>query len=404
MGSEAGDELTVRFAGVISDVLDAAHLVEPDQLPALIGAAAAELGATSSRIWLVDHQQRTLVPLARHGAAEPAAVDRTVAGRAFSSCEPVEVPTPTGEVRLWMPLVDGIDRIGVLELDLEVVTPHHREIFRHLASVATSEILTRGQYTDAYTVARRRQAMSLAAELQWQTLPPISFATRDVTIAGLLEPAYHIGGDTFDYAFNDGGLHVGLFDAVGHGLASSHLSTLALGAYRNRRRSGQELAAIGKGVDEVISNHDGPDDYVTGQLAHLDVATGALRWLNAGHPLPLLIRQGRVVGTMSCPPRPPFGLGHLIGECGATVSEEQLEPGDAVLMYTDGIIEAKRPGGWDFGVERLTDFMDRAYAAGLSPAETLRRLSHAVLDFHSGSLQDDATTVLVSWHPQRRPV
>ena len=399
---DGGEGGRARFARVIGDVLDAAHHVEPDQLPTLIGSAAVELGATSSCIWLVDHQQRTLVPLGRHDDAEPAAVDRTVAGRAFSSCEPVEVPTPSGGVRLLMPLVDGIDRIGVLELDLEVVTPQHREIFRHLASVTASEIITRGQYTDAFTVARRRETMNLAAELQWQTLPPISFATRDVTIAGMLEPAYHIGGDTFDYSLNDGRLHVGVFDAIGHGLASSHLSTLALGAYRNHRRSGQELAVIGKGVDEVISNHDGPDDYVTGQLAHLDVVTGILRWLNAGHPLPLLIRQGRVVGAMSCPPRPPFGLGHLVEERSATVCEDQLEPGDAVLMYTDGIIEARRPGGWDFGVERLTDFMDRAYAAGLSPAETLRRLSHAVLDFHSGSLQDDATTVLVSWHPQRR--
>ncbi|CAN5201285.1 PP2C family protein-serine/threonine phosphatase [soil metagenome] len=404
MGWDSDGEGGGRFARVIADLLDAAHLVAPDQLPELIGATAGALGARASRIWLVDHQQRTLVPLGADEAdegIEPAAVDRTVAGRAFSSCEPVEVPAQVGGVRLWMPLVDGVDRIGVLELDVESVTPQSREAFRHLASIATSEIITRGQYTDAFTVARRRQTMSLAAELQWQTIPPITFATRDVTIAGILEPAYHIGGDTFDYAFNDGVLDVGLFDAVGHGLVSSHLSTLALGAYRNRRRSGDELPAMGDGVDDVIRDHDGVDDYVTGQLARLDVETGVLCWLNAGHPLPLLIRQGRVVATLACPPRPPFGLGHLSPACAAVIAEDQLEPGDAVLMYTDGIIEARRPGGWDFGIERLTDFMDRAFAAGLSPAETLRRLSHAVLDFHSGSLQDDATTVLVSWHPQR---
>lgn len=396
--SHRGDGDT--FAGVIGSLLDAAHHVEPDRLPELIRTSAVGLGATSSRIWLADHQQRTLVPLDALGETEPAAIDRTVAGRAFASCEAVEIAGEV-DVRIWMPLVDGVDRIGVLEVEIEAPTPRRREDLRHLASIATSEIIARGQYTDAFTVARRRQAMSLAAELQWQTLPPISFATRDVTIAGLLEPAYDIGGDIFDYALNDGGLHVGLFDAVGHGLASSHLSTLALGAYRNRRRGGDELAAIGSGVDVVIRDHDGMDEYVTGQLAHLDVAAGTLRWLNAGHPLPLLIRQGRVVGTMSCPPRPPFGLGYLLSGCHAHMAEDHLEPGDAVLMYTDGIIEARRPGGADFGIERLVDFLDRASAADLSPAETVRRLSNAVLDFHGGSLQDDATTVLVSWHPTR---
>ena len=388
------------FASVIAALLDAAHHVEPAGLPDLIRSSAVALGASSSRVWLADHQQRTLVPLDSSGDVEAAAIDRTVAGRAFVSRESVEV-SGEGEVRIWLPLLDGVDRIGVLEVEIHVCSPRQREHFRHLASIATLEIISRGQYTDTFTVARRQQALSLAAELQWQTLPPVSFATHHVTIAGVLEPAYDIGGDIFDYALNDGGLHVAVFDAVGHGLASSHLSTLAVGAYRNRRRSGDELAAIGNGVDQVIRDHDGTDEYVTGQLAHLDVATGELRWLNAGHPLPLLIRQGRVVGTLSCPPRPPFGLGYLLSEVATPLAEHQLEPGDALLMYTDGIIEARRPGGADFGVERLIDLLDRASAADLSPAETVRRLSNAVLDFHGGSLQDDATTVLVSWHPSR---
>jgi serine phosphatase RsbU (regulator of sigma subunit) len=390
-----------RFARTVADLLDAAQNVEPDKLAGLISTAAAALGASACQIWLVDHQQRILVPLAPADDVEPAAVDRTIAGRAFANCAVLEVPGEAGAVHLWLPLINGVDRIGVLEIDAEDLTPKAREAFRHLASITTSEIIARGQYTDAFTAARRCQTMDLGAELQWQVLPPTSFATRDVSVTGMLEPAYHIGGDTFDYAYNGGGLHVGLFDAVGHGLVSSLLSTLALGAYRNRRRSGVDLGAISAGIDDAITEHTRADDYVTGQLAHLDVTTGTLRWLNAGHPLPLLIRQGRAVGSMSCSPHMPFGLGHLLPERMATIAEVQLEPDDAVLMYTDGIIEARGPGGSDFGLERLVDFMDRAFAAGLAPGETLRRLSHAVLDFHSGSLKDDATTVLVSWHPVR---
>ncbi len=389
-----------RFASIIADLLDGAHLIEPDELAALVATAAGALGASTSQIWLVDHSQRVLVPLGADVDTEPAAVDRTVVGRAYATCTVVEVPGDAGASHLWFPLVNGVDRIGVLEVEVSDLSSRGREAFRHLASLAASEILARGQYTDAYTATRRSGTMSLAAELQWQALPPISFATREVSVAGMVEPAYRVGGDTFDYAYNNGGLHVGIFDAVGHGLTSSLLSTLTLGAYRNRRRNGDDLDAIDAGVEDAITGHT-TDDYVTGQLAHLNVATGVLRWLNAGHPLPLLIRQGRVVGPMSCPPRPPFGLGHLIAEHKPSIVEDQLEPGDAVLMYTDGIVEARRIGGSDFGLERLVDFMERAFAAELAPSETLRRLSHAVVDFQGGSLQDDATTLLLAWHPDR---
>lgn len=390
-----------RLTSAVTDLCGGARLGEPDELAALIETTAASLGASLCRIWLVDHPQRILVPLAAGDEVEPAAIERTIAGRAFSSCEVIEVLGEDAILHLWLPLVDGVNRIGVLEIDIDDPTPEASEAFRHLATTATSGIITRGQYTDAFTVARRTQTMNLAAEVQWQTLPPTSFATRDVTVAGMLEPAYHVGGDTFDYAYNDGCLQVGIFDAVGHGLDASLLSTLAMGAYRNQRRSGEGLGGIGTVIDEVITRRSRTDEYVTGQLAHLDVTTGVLRWLNAGHPLPLLIRHGRVVGPMSCPPRPPFGLGYLIPEVGARMAEDQLEPGDAVLMFTDGIVEARKPSGADFGLDRLIDFMDRANASALSPSETLRRLSHAVLDFHGGVLQDDATTLLIAWHPQR---
>lgn len=390
-----------RFAQVVAELLDATHLVEPDELASLIAKAAGALGATACQIWLVDYQQRLLVPVGAAGDVEPAGVDRTIAGRAFATGTPVEVLGEDDSLHLWLPLLDGVDRIGVLEIGAEGLTPQAREAFRHLASITASEIVTRGQYTDAFTATRRCEKMNLAAELQWQSLPPTSFATKDVSVTGMLEPAYQIGGDSFDYAYNSGGLHVGIFDAVGHGLASSLLSTLALGAYRNRRRSGDDLDAVSVGIDEAVTEHTRTDDYVTGQLVHLDIATGRLRWLNAGHPLPLLIRQGRVVASLSCSPRPPFGLGHLLGGGATSLAENQLEPNDAVLMYTDGIVEDRRRGGSDFGLERLADFLDRAFAAGLSPSETLRRLSQAVVDFHGGSLQDDATTVLLTWHPQR---
>jgi serine phosphatase RsbU (regulator of sigma subunit) len=158
-----------------------------------------------------------------------------------------------------------------------------------------------------------------------------------------------------------------------------------------------DLLDTAASIDEAVSAQF-KGLFTTGQLGDLDSSTGLLRWVNAGHPLPLLIRRGQV-STLQCQPRLPFGLAHM-GHREVEIGREQLEPGDAVLLFTDGVIEAKRPGHEDFGVERLEDFLHTADAAGLRPAETLRRLSNAVMDFNDGRLQDDATTLLVVWRPR----
>jgi serine phosphatase RsbU (regulator of sigma subunit) len=215
-----------------------------------------------------------------------------------------------------------------------------------------------------------------------------------------LEPAYQASGDTYDYMQNDDGLSFAILDAVGHDLSSTLISTLALGAYRNRRRAGDGLAEIADAIDDAIAAQFANGSYATGQLAHLDQITGTLHWLNAGHPLPLLVRDGHAIKELPCRPRAPFGLGSF-ARGRPEIATFQLQPGDAVLMYTDGIVEARRADGVDFGLERLEQFLARAFADQLSLAETLRRLCHAVLDYHGGRLSDDATTLLVAWHPTR---
>jgi serine phosphatase RsbU (regulator of sigma subunit) len=100
------------------------------------------------------------------------------------------------------------------------------------------------------------------------------------------------------------------------------------------------------------------------------------------------------VRTLTCAPRTPLGIPHADPEIGT----EQLEPGDALLLFTDGMVEARSPGGQAFGFDRLADFFGRAAASDQEPAETMRRLVHTVVDHHGGRLQDDATCVLVEWH------
>ena len=79
------------------------------------------------------------------------------------------------------------------------------------------------------------------------------------------------------------------------------------------------------------------------------------------------------------------------------VARESLEPGDRVLLYSDGVVEARNAAGEFFGTARLADLVSREAGAGHSAPETMRRLMHAILDYQEGALQDDATTILLEW-------
>jgi serine phosphatase RsbU (regulator of sigma subunit) len=131
-------------------------------------------------------------------------------------------------------------------------------------------------------------------------------------------------------------------------------------------------------------------------LATLDTATGVLRYVLAGHPPPLLVRHGRAIKELGHAPRTPLGVRELPPDR-FNIGYEQLEPGDRLLLYSDGITEARNAEGEFFGEDRLVDFTRRAELAGLPAPETLRRLTAAVLAHQGGRLQDDATLVLVDW-------
>jgi serine phosphatase RsbU (regulator of sigma subunit) len=126
----------------------------------------------------------------------------------------------------------------------------------------------------------------------------------------------------------------------------------------------------------------------------LDIATGALRYLNAGHPRPLLLRRGKAVRQLMGGRRLPLGLGR---GAAADAGQEQLEPGDRILLHTDGVVEAKDPDGVLFGLDRLVDLAERGAAAGLPAPETLRRLAHTVVEHQHVPPRDDATLVLLEW-------
>jgi hypothetical protein len=379
-------------------LLRQAHHARPESLPEMAMQAADLLNVTAIVIYLVDHQQRLLLPL--HGGSAPArdriTVDGTLAGRAYTM---VTTCTNDGDdVRLWLPLLDGAERLGVLEAVLpESPDDATLDDCVAVAALLAELVVTRGFYSDTIERVRRREPMRLAAEMLRAQLPPLSFSTGHLMISGILEPCYDVGGDAFDYAVNGDTAHLALFDATGHGssggMGTVMLASLALAAYRNARRGGLDLASTYHHIDDAVRAHDRAG-LITAVLAEVDQRTGSLKVISAGHPSGIVIRQGRVVKVLPTPTALPVALGDRRAP---VVVEEALEPGDQLLLYTDGIIEARSPEGEAFGVDRLIDFAVKAVADRLPPPETTRRLVHAILDYQDDRLQDDATVLLAEW-------
>jgi serine phosphatase RsbU (regulator of sigma subunit) len=400
----------------VDDLLSQAHLLAAHQLPALVARHAARLGVGGAVLYLADLQQDVLVPfLGADGPAvnevvAPLAVDGTMGGRAYQHVEILTQDLPGGGVRVWLPLLDGSERLGVLMVTVSDPARLHDadEVLltrlRRFAALAAELVMTKTLYADTIVQLRRRAEMGLAAEMQWSLLPPLTFSCHEVTVAAALEPAYEVAGDTVDYAVDSSRTRVAVFDGMGHGLRSAQLAALAVAAYRNARRTGRSLTATAQAVEDALVAGFAGDGFTTAVLGELHTDTGRLEWINAGHPEPLLLRDGKLVKTLRAEPGPPLGLGLNPpgGDPGDPdgvfiVGVEQLEPGDRVLFYTDGVIEARSPDGDLFGVERLVDLLIRNLAGALPTPETMRRIVRALLAHQQGQLSDDATLLLLEW-------
>jgi serine phosphatase RsbU (regulator of sigma subunit) len=426
----ADAEADALAARIISSLLARSHLLEPGMVAGAITAAAGPLGVRAARIYLSDLQQRSLrlLPGDNSTPRDALAINSTTAGRAYRLIQ-TQQSGPASEgagQRLWVPLVDGTERLGVMELEVSDVTPQRLDWYRALSSLAALMIVSKVSYSDTYAETRRTQEMALQAEMVWAFLPPRTFATERVLVAATLEPAYAVGGDAFDYSMlGDDHLHVSVFDAAGHDLAAGLMASVAMASCRSTRRSGGTLAEVALHADHAITAQFPGNRFVTAQLCHLDVGTGLFTWIPCGHPPPLLIRRNRAVKELARRQRLPLGMSEVemiyrrrqheapahsgIGDAllsaGAEepadvpVHTERLEPGDRILLYTDGITEGRAADGSPFGVERLIDFIIRHSHDGTPAPEMIRRLHHAISDYQHGRLIDDATIVMVEWMP-----
>ncbi len=395
--AEAGVRL---FEGMLART----HLSRPADVGDVLGEELEKaLGARDVVIYLSNLEQTALVPLPRPGQGDVRNqdIEGSVAGRAFATSRILSTrSSEAGYLRVFVPLLDGTDRLGTVQAEVPVpgdgLPDELSVLLERYGHASAQALLAKRMYGDSLHLVQRTRPLELGAELLSSVLPPPTFATDGLVISAMVQPSYENGGDAFDYAVNATTVHLAVFDAVGHGLHAARLSTFAVAAYRASRRAGDDLAAMYAALDGAMGEQFGGESFTTAVLAELDTETGILRWVNAGHPPPLLLRGNRVVKVLQGSRATPLGMPMFSTE--PTIAEERLEPEDIVVLYTDGIVEARQSSGDLLGIEGLTRFLQREAAARQPPPETLRRLRRALADEDELQLRDDATVLVTYWH------
>lgn len=289
------------------------------------------------------------------------------------------------------PVTERGEVIGVLELRLpEEPTKDDTAEVASLAHLLAFVVIANRRHTDLFEWGQRSRPLSLSAEIQQRLLPgPRTCEAGMFTLSGWLEPAADIAGDTFDYSLARDALHLSMTDAMGHGVAAALTATLCVSAVRGSRREGGSLTEQAVRANAAVAEHGtsgGLDDFVTGLIGDVDLNTGTLQLINAGHAPPYLAR-GSDVTAIDLPVNLPFGMfAHAAYDAGAVA----LKPGDRVVLVTDGMLERDAAK-----IDLLTAIRESML---LHPREAARALADSVLAATGHALSDDATVLCIDWH------
>jgi hypothetical protein len=357
-------------------------------------AAAEEVDAVN--LLLVDYGQELLSPFGgyRGPPLGEERVDQGEAGVAYRT-QAVRVGRVHLGWRACVPVTLGGERFGVL--DVRLAAEPSPGLVAELERVAVAlgfALAAAGRATDEVELARRGRPLSLPAEIQWELLPRLALAAPEYAVAGTVEPAYDVGGDTFDYAAQPAALTVSVTDAMGHGLQAALLAGLAVAALRNARRRPAGLLEQADQANRALHAQFGGERFVTGQVLRVDVPGGSGAVVNAGHPLPRRVRGDRVE-LVGLDADLPLGLDP---DTVYQVQRLTLEPGDRLVLLSDGVLEASPEGGLAYGAGRLDEVL-RA-SRELAPYEVARLVVREVIAHRAGDLADDLTVVCLDW---RRP-
>lgn len=391
------------MAGDLGYILTAVENAAPvDAVEAVTRQLGASLGATAVSFLVADLSGRALVRLAHFplvGAAEARRQDEEVATVLPFNGGPQEQAVRSQRVQvhagangghvILAPVTERGEAIGVLEISLPTEPDESTlEAASRGAHALAFVVIAARRHTDLFEWGQRTSRFNLAAEIQRRLLPAaFTCEAAAFSLSGWLEPAATIGGDTFDYSLARDALHLSMTDAMGHGVDSALLATLAVGSLRNTRRQGLPLADRAAAANLALTDNAPKGfGFATGILARLDLPTGNLSLVNAGHVPPLLIR-GRMVETLHLPIDLAFGIRR---EQTYRTTDVALRPGDRVVLLTDGMVE-RRAAALEL-TARLLEL------AETHPREVVRALGDAVLSVAGPTLTDDASLLVLDWY------
>ncbi|WBB76477.1 PP2C family protein-serine/threonine phosphatase [Micromonospora sp. WMMD1128] len=384
-------------SGAVSRALRTAP---PDQLPEAADAVLRQtLGAARSEVFVADYRSSGLWPVRDQERADGGPLrSHGVAQRCFSSQQPVLDTADDGRCLAHLPLSVWGERLGVLLVEFPGV-PDAATVAaaREAAGDLAVAIRAADRETDRYRRVRRRERLSMAAEMQWDLLPGRSVEHGDVLLAGQLEPAYTVGGDHFDWSVDSDRLTLTVLNGAGNGLSASLLTAVTVNAMRNARRSGGSLVEQAELASDTIFYQHRGSRHVATLLLELDGRRGVVRAVDAGSPRVLRLRGGRVT-PVSLEQQLPLGM---FAETRYAVQEFGLEPGDRLFVVSDGVYAAEPDEQEPYGARAMARAMR---STRLQPAAeavgTVMRELHA---YHADAdLRDDAVVVCLDWRGSSR--
>ncbi len=260
---------------------------------------------------------------------------------------------------------------------------------RHLLATLHQEIAA-GRVR-RHTDAAERRDLAEALKIQRRLLPQQIPQVDGWEIAASWQPASGVGGDCFDaIRFSDGRLAISIADVVGKGIPAALLMSNLQAAVRAFASEAVEPQALCQQVNRILCGNIAEGRFISFFYAVLDAAHGVLTYANAGHYLPALVRVDGSVERLGAG-------GPVLGVIGGAEYEQAhvlLAPGDRLVIFTDGLTEARNADDDEFGETRLIDAAVHHRACSAPALQA--RLVDAVAAFTGGRLQDDATLIVAA--------
>jgi serine phosphatase RsbU (regulator of sigma subunit) len=362
----------------------------PDLLPEVTAAHLRETsGADRVEVFLADLTMSTLRPVLDPDADPGGPLEQ----RCFGSQRPVVDTTPGRLTRVLLPLTSWGDRAGVLRIEFSRTVDH--ELTTQLAEIADELALAlraAAKDTDRYHRVQRRQRLTMAAELQWALLPGRSLAGDRFQLAGALEPAYAMYGDHYDWAVTGDRLTVTVLNGQGDGIEAALLTTVAVNAMRNARRSGAGIVEQAELASDAVHSKYAGNSHVATLLLEVDLESGEVAAVDAGSPRAMIAKNGEI-RMVTLDQQLPLGM---FDDGRYEIQSFRLDPGDRLLIVSDGV-HAAAPGGRPaYGSSALLTALRRTRLQ--PPAEAVGTVIRSLREYHDGiDPEDDAVVVCLDW-------